>query len=258
MSFAPGGDYGSVFGTGDYGISSRDYGWDPLGGPIFEDWWYALLPSIVLNEAVQATSTIFGSPGVSGSGDPAVPAPATIPVLGATVAAQAALPAVGVGSVGVGEVQTAVEPGGVWVAADPGTEEVNEDTHPELYGPPVIDIGPERGSEGPGDYGYAWPEENEVATDWGAVVGGVAQILTGNNSNPSVYTPHFPAGFGTTNTVPAQVTVDTRTGKVTPCRRRRRRRLLTPTDLADLASLASLVGKSSDAMRFAVTKAVRR
>ena len=57
---------------------------------------------------------------------------------------------------------------------------------------------------------------------------------------------------------PAKVTVDTRTGQVTPCRRRRRRRLLTPTDLADLASLQTLVGKGSDAMKFAVTKAVRR
>lgn len=57
---------------------------------------------------------------------------------------------------------------------------------------------------------------------------------------------------------PREVVVDTRTGEVKRCRRRRRRRLLTPTDLADLASLQTLVGKGSDAMKFAVTKAVRR
>ncbi len=57
--------------------------------------------------------------------------------------------------------------------------------------------------------------------------------------------------------MPAQVTVDTRTGAVKPCRRRRRRRLLTPTDLSDLAALATIVGKG-DALKFAVTKPVRR
>lgn len=40
-------------------------------------------------------------------------------------------------------------------------------------------------------------------------------------------------------------------------RRRRRRRLLTPTDLSDLAALKTIVG-NSDALKFAVTKAVRR
>jgi len=57
--------------------------------------------------------------------------------------------------------------------------------------------------------------------------------------------------------MPAQVTVDTRTGQVKPCRRRRRRRLLTPTDLSDLAALSAIVGKG-DALKLAVAKAVRR
>lgn len=58
--------------------------------------------------------------------------------------------------------------------------------------------------------------------------------------------------------VPAEVTVNTRTGAVTKCRRRRRRRLLTPTDLSDLAALQALVGKGSAALNMAVAKAVRR
>lgn len=45
---------------------------------------------------------------------------------------------------------------------------------------------------------------------------------------------------------------------VTHKHRRRRRRLLTPTDLSDLAVLQSLVGKGSESMKFAVMKAVRR
>lgn len=56
---------------------------------------------------------------------------------------------------------------------------------------------------------------------------------------------------------PRSVTVDTLTGKVTPCRRRRRRRLLTSSDLADLASLKAIVGGGA-AMNAAVVKAVRR
>lgn len=45
---------------------------------------------------------------------------------------------------------------------------------------------------------------------------------------------------------------------VTHKHRRRRKRLLTPTDLSDLAVLQTLVGKGSDSMKFAVMKAVRR
>ncbi len=58
--------------------------------------------------------------------------------------------------------------------------------------------------------------------------------------------------------MPAEVTVNTRTGQVKPCRRRRRRRLLTDADIADLSALAMIVGKGSQAMNAAVVKAVRR
>lgn len=97
----------------------------------------------------------------------------------------------------------------------------------------------------------------QVAIDWGNVVDfGIdlgsswlqtGSVLPGIQQNLS----------GPAPTVPTTVTVDTRTGKVTPCKRRRRRRLLTSSDLQDLAALATIVGKG-DALKMAVAKAVRR
>lgn len=96
-----------------------------------------------------------------------------------------------------------------------------------------------------------------MAIDWGNVLSGAIDIAQGQRpGGGSTYSPLPFAGPGTTQ-VPAQVTVDTRTGEVKPCRRRRRRRLLTPTDLSDLAALAAVVGKG-DALKLAVAKAVRR
>ncbi len=101
-------------------------------------------------------------------------------------------------------------------------------------------------------------EGEEMAIDWGNVLSGTVDILQGQQVGGGVP----PAGYATVPALPsaplpAQVTVDTRTGKVTHCRRRRRRRLLTPTDLSDLAALAAVVGKG-DALKLAVAKAVRR
>lgn len=102
-----------------------------------------------------------------------------------------------------------------------------------------------------------------MAVDWGQVLSGAIDIAQGQIPSIGVGPSQSFAGPGTLGQVngaaaPAKVTVDTRTGKVTHCNRRRRRRLLTPTDLADLAALQTLVGKGSDAMRYAVMKAVRR
>lgn len=96
-----------------------------------------------------------------------------------------------------------------------------------------------------------------MAIDFGDVltagIGELGRQLTGfAGSPPPVLGPYNPAPL------PAQVTVDTRTGQVTKCKRRRRRRLLTPTDLSDLAALQALVGKGSTALNMAVAKAVRR
>ena len=94
-------------------------------------------------------------------------------------------------------------------------------------------------------------ESGEVAIDWGDVIGGALGDIAGQLTGPS------PTPFVGPVQPPAQVIVDTRTGAVKPCRRKRRRRLLTPTDLSDLAALKTIVG-NSDALKYAVTKAVRR
>lgn len=97
-----------------------------------------------------------------------------------------------------------------------------------------------------------------MAVDWGGLANIGIDFLqgqTGQQFSAPVYSG--PGVLGGDNGLPAQVTVDTRTGKVRPCRRRRRRRLLTPTDLSDLAALSAIVGKG-DALKLAVAKAVRR
>ena len=90
-----------------------------------------------------------------------------------------------------------------------------------------------------------------MAIDWGDVIGGALGDIAGQLTGPS------PAPFVGPTPPPAQVIVDTRTGQVKPCRRKRRRRLLTPTDLSDLAALKAIVG-GGQALNFAVTKAIRR
>lgn len=101
-------------------------------------------------------------------------------------------------------------------------------------------------------------EDEDMAVDWGGLANIGIDFLqgqTGQQFSAPVYSG--PGVLGGDNGLPAQVTVDTRTGKVRPCRRRRRRRLLTPTDLSDLAALSAIVGKG-DALKLAVAKAVRR
>lgn len=114
----------------------------------------------------------------------------------------------------------------------------------------------------PAQVGIAFPHqippgEEEMAFDWGdifttslpGVIDAAATKFLGPEQPSFTPLPSSPA--------PAKVTLDTRTGKVTHCRRRRRRRLLTPTDLSDLAALQAIVGKG-DALKLAVAKAVRR
>lgn len=97
-----------------------------------------------------------------------------------------------------------------------------------------------------------------MAQDWGDFAQGAIQgIISGVIGNE--FAPSLPPAVSVPSPVgPSKVTVDTRTGRVTRCSRRRRRRLLTPTDLSDLAALQALVGKGSSALNMAVAKAVRR
>lgn len=104
----------------------------------------------------------------------------------------------------------------------------------------------------PANPGIFEPSGGTVAADWGDFIQGTLQSVISGYVRGGVADVPSPSG------VPAQVTVDTRTGAVTACRRRRRRRLVTPTDISDLAALQALVGKGSSAMNLAVAKAVRR
>ncbi len=101
-----------------------------------------------------------------------------------------------------------------------------------------------------------------MAVDWGGLANLGIDFLqgqTGAQGQQLAPLTQYPGYYGGPSgvTPPAKVTVDTRTGAVHACRRRRRRRLLTPTDLSDLAALAAVVGKG-DALKLAVAKAVRR
>jgi hypothetical protein len=109
---------------------------------------------------------------------------------------------------------------------------------------------------------WVYPEENVVG--FVDILSGAIDIAQGQpvgggsyDVNYDVARGDFAQPFPSVNTPPAKITVDTKTGKVTACRRRRRRRLLTPTDLNDLAALKTIVG-GGQAINFAVMKAVRR
>mgnify|MGYP007092448045 CR=1 FL=1 len=97
-----------------------------------------------------------------------------------------------------------------------------------------------------------------MAIDWGAVLNAGIDAAQGQRPGGVTYATPPIQGYvapvpGVTST---PVEIDPKTGKP-KCKRRRRRRLLTPTDLSDLAALQAIVGKG-DALKLAVAKAVRR
>ncbi len=110
----------------------------------------------------------------------------------------------------------------------------------------------------------ATPEDQEMA-DWGWI-GDIVDVLQGQvpGGGPITTQPYFPpqpsylapvTGIpgGYPATPPSAAPVLDRYGR--PCRRRRRRRLLTNSDLKDLAALKTITG-NNDALKMAVTKAV--
>lgn len=76
---------------------------------------------------------------------------------------------------------------------------------------------------------------------------------------PAIF-PQYQYGSGgpgrPASTAPATVTVDTRTGKVTPCRRRRRKPLLTQADYNMILQIAQLPNNQNT--RIALAKGVAR
>ncbi len=202
----------------------------PLGVPPGEGWTGGVLGGVIAS--VQGTYLPSVGDGPVGASDGPYP--------GAPVSDRPAFPE---GSI--------YGPGGTWGEnpLPPGVYDIPvPDTRPnELPTPPIPEEG---GPTFPGEQG-----DPEVAIDWGDVFGGVLEdigqgLIGGQGATGFVPT----TGVGAT---PTTVTVNTQTGKVTPCRRRRRRRLLTSSDLNDLAALKTIVG-GGQALNGAVIKAVRR
>lgn len=102
-------------------------------------------------------------------------------------------------------------------------------------------------------------KENSVAIDWGDIastaIGSAFQGFFGDSA-PGYGGNLTPTMYGQPQTIPAKVTVDTRTGKVVPCRRRRRRKLLTESDFNVLLRISTLPNKEN--VRIALGKAIGR
>lgn len=107
-------------------------------------------------------------------------------------------------------------------------------------------------------------EEGEMAgwTDW---IGWGIDVLQGQAGGPGTgyATPGILPGTDSYSQMmyggdggPGKVTVDTRTGKVTKCGRRRRRRLLTESDFNDLMRIATLPNNAN--VRTALAKSIGR
>lgn len=148
----------------------------------------------------------------------------------------------------------------------PGPDEAKFEVPDETDQPEFLPGWPEEWiKDEPGWVDAEWVmKEDEVAIDLGAIISGAidiaqGQMVGGGAASGMGYVPMgspVPSNFP----VPAggqKIQIDPKTGKVTLCRRRRRRRLLTPTDLNDLAALKTIVG-GGQAINFAVMKAVRR
>lgn len=167
------------------------------------------------------------------------------------------IPSVGAGP--VDDDEAVFEPGSIFGPGQPW----NVDIESSVYDIPYADSGDVQiSSQDPLE--QQSPGEINVAVDWGdllgsAVLGGIPGVL--NQLTGGTGGTITGGNGGYTGSVgsppPAQVLVDTRTGKVSACHRRRRKRLLTNSDLSDLAQLQALVGKGSQAMQVAVAKAIR-
>ncbi len=219
--------------------------------------------------------------GISASPTPFVPQVVPVPVINPTVT-------VGAPADGTEEVSTSTDVGVIDPDEAPKYT-VNERPGPLIGFPNPFENAP------PTDWDKVYDEyvvlnapaqENqEVAIDWGDVIGTVATGLfqpgaavTGAYNQFSSFVAGPPAPAGPPPTISPSVTVGgaamqgccppgggnprygkicLATGEVSPLRRRRRRRLLTSSDLADLAALKAIVGGGA-AMNQAVVKAVRR
>jgi len=234
MSFAPGDGYSSVHGASG-GAGTFDEWFATLGSG--HDWGAQSGPIDAMDFARAAYASYMASRMQQGGTNevhtvlpgPVEPAP---------------------GGTGVGPIVPTDAIGAFPVGFDQGLEDWGAGVDlPGWVYQPIPDAPGTLDTTSPG-WGVA-EEEPNMAVDWTSVL---------NTAITGYQQPSFSGGGASGSyapPMPAQVTVDTRTGQVKPCRRRRRRRLLTPTDLSDLAALSAIVGKG-DALKLAVAKAVRR
>ncbi len=133
--------------------------------------------------------------------------------------------------------------------------------NPEIFVPvpvfqePVLPRGPPNGTAGPGT---SQEEVPVAAFDWGSLFtpGGVVTGALDYFTTPAGAVAGQSFMQAPVAQVPAKVTVDTRTGKVTPCRRQRRRKLLTESDFNVLLRISTLPNKEN--VRIALGKAIGR
>lgn len=97
-----------------------------------------------------------------------------------------------------------------------------------------------------------------MAVDWGEFITGVSQQAISQALGVNAFaTPgSLPTSGAAPGGAPTLVTVNTQTGKVTPCRRRRRRRLLTESDYNDLMRISTLPNKEN--VKIALAKSIGR
>ena len=95
-----------------------------------------------------------------------------------------------------------------------------------------------------------------MAVDWGRVLSGAIDIAQGQAIGGGLPAPMRFQGPAAQVPAPRTVTVDTVTGEVKECKRRRRRRLLTESDFNDLMRISTLPNKEN--VRIALAKAVGR
>lgn len=169
-------------------------------------------------------------------------------------------------SVDAGARPPAVVPQAAYI---PGTQVIDPgyDTEGTVYEEPIFEEGSEWYSRtGETDWERVYseyvilnqPEEPEV-WDWLQGATTIGQLGTavgwwdGNNVVAQQPAGMLPAASGAP---PARVTVDTRTGKITKCKRRRRRKLLTESDFNVLLRVATLPNKEN--VRIVLGKAIGR
>ncbi len=244
----PGAQYG--------GIGGAFFGsLDPWSTPLLSPWHYGVsTPTLAYGIT---TGEVVGYKDFEPIPLPVVPVgeaqtgPVTVGLLppGSVFGTGAGVPTVDAGEP-VFEEGSIFAPGEVW----------GDDLPPGTYDVPYEDIE------------YPYPElpgtdplepegDTQVAVTWtdfltGTTQGLIDALIPGSSLGPVGVAPQqFAAGTGAT-APPAKVTVDTKTGKVTPCHRRRRRRLLTEGDFNDLMRIATLPNKQNVAV--ALSKAVGR